>query len=315
MNSSITYSNPIGSLEPIRNQILSILENQKDVVIAILVGIEGASYRPLGASMVFFPDGRTLGSLSSGCIEADLTHHVKTTLQSKEPLSVRYGNGSPYIDIILPCGGGLDILLIPNPEIDSLLKIDDQLKARQSCFLYLNTQTGKMQVENEKTPISIDADFCIHFVPETRFMIFGKGEEASYFAEMVNALNYPNVLLSPDQETLEKAELKGCSTQLLLSEKIPENVVVDRWTAILFFFHGHDWEPSILLQGLRTNAFYIGAQGSQKARNSRRNSLIMLGAVENELERIIEPIGLIKSTRDPRTLAVSVLAEILSFAS
>ena len=29
---------------------------------------------------------------------------------------VRYGVGSPYIDIRLPCGGGLDILIVPDPD-------------------------------------------------------------------------------------------------------------------------------------------------------------------------------------------------------
>ena len=62
---------------------------------------------------------------------------------------------------------------------------------------------------------------------------------------------------------------------------------------------------------LRSNAFYIGAQGSQRAREEREVSVIALGASHSDAARIKGPIGLIPSARDPRTLAVSVLAEVL----
>jgi xanthine/CO dehydrogenase XdhC/CoxF family maturation factor len=32
------------------------------------------------------------------------------------PVALRYGRGSPFGDIQLPCGGGLDILLVPRPD-------------------------------------------------------------------------------------------------------------------------------------------------------------------------------------------------------
>ncbi|MFU1478401.1 XdhC family protein [Roseovarius sp. C7] len=80
---------------------------------------------------------------------------------------------------------------------------------------------------------------------------------------------------------------------------------------MLLFFHDHDWEPPILMASLQSKAFYIGAQGSRRARQLRNLELQMAGATAEELQRIKGPIGLIPSVRDPRSLAVSVLAEVL----
>jgi len=81
------------------------------------------------------------------------------------------------------------------------------------------------------------------------------------------------------------------------------------------FFHDHDWEPPLLADALKTEAFYIGAQGSQRARDARLADLRAMDVPEEQLTRLTGPVGLIPSARDPGTLAVSVLAEVLSKAS
>jgi xanthine dehydrogenase accessory factor len=89
----------------------------------------------------------------------------------------------------------------------------------------------------------------------------------------------------------------------------------DKWSAIILFFHDHEWEPAILKSGLSTDGFYIGAQGSQRARDNRFKALEALGVENPELSRLHGPVGIIPSARDARTLAVSVLAEILALAN
>jgi xanthine/CO dehydrogenase XdhC/CoxF family maturation factor len=74
----------------------------------------------------------------------------------------------------------------------------------------------------------------------------------------------------------------------------------------------HDWEPPILIEALKTPAFYIGAQGSQRARDTRFAALRKMHVTSDDLIRLRGPIGMIASARDPRTLAISVLAEVIS---
>ncbi|WP_237562526.1 XdhC family protein, partial [Glutamicibacter soli] len=79
-------------------------------------------------------------------------------------------------------------------------------------------------------------------------------------------------------------------------------------------FHDHDWEPAILKGALATPGFYIGSQGSQRAAATRRVALAELGVPEDRIARLHGPVGLIRSARDARVLAVSVLAEVLDVA-
>ena len=58
----------------------------------------------------------------------------------------------------------------------------------------------------------------------------------------------------------------------------------------------------------------VGAQGSKRAGEARTAELQALGVPQEQCNRIVGPIGMIPSTRDPQTLAVSVMAEILNKA-
>jgi len=65
---------------------------------------------------------------------------------------------------------------------------------------------------------------------------------------------------------------------------------------------------------LKTPSFYVGSQGSQRARDARIATLQSMGSTVDELARLRGPVGLIPSARDAGTLAVSVLAEVLAVA-
>jgi xanthine dehydrogenase accessory factor len=97
---------------------------------------------------------------------------------------------------------------------------------------------------------------------------------------------------------------------LVMTTNLPA-LGADRWTAAVLLFHDHDWEGPILSQLLETDAFYIGAMGSRAAHQARCDDLRSRGIADEQIARIQGPIGLIPSMRDPETLAVSVLAELI----
>jgi xanthine dehydrogenase accessory factor len=154
--------------------------------------------------------------------------------------------------------------------------------------------------------------FSIAIDPEIRFFIFGKGPETATFAGLVQAAGYPNLVLSPDAETLDAVAAAGCTTRHLTHAHCPAGLGIDGRSAVVLFFHDHDWEPPILAEALTTDAFYVGAQGSMRAAEMRRMELIRLGVSDDAIAELRGPIGLVPSVRDARKLAVSVLAEVLS---
>ncbi len=294
--------------------IEAILASAKPAVLAVIAGIDGPSYRPVGAMMAIFGTSERSGTLSSGCIEADIALHAQTAAEAGKPRVLRYGRGSPFADIELPCGGGLDVLLLPAPDRDVLDAVSRRTKTRTPCTLEIDIDTGAMACVNTGNTGRTGSTLRIRFDPKLQFLVFGKGPEASTFAALVKSAGYPITLLSPDPETLEIGASSDCATRQLTGQTFPSDLSVDDRTAIALFFHDHEWEPPILAKALKTNAFYIGAQGSQRARDARMAVLSAMGVAEADLVRLHGPVGLVRSARDPGTLAVSVLAEVLAKA-
>ncbi|MFV0358807.1 XdhC family protein [Tropicimonas sp.] len=305
---------PTPKTGPLRDPIEALVSCADAAVLAMIVGVEGPSYRPVGAAMTVFADGSRTGTLSSGCVEADIARHAMETLAAGTPRIIRYGRGSPFMDIQLPCGGGLDILLLPEPDRAVLARAAECRAERRVCVLETDTLSGAMRLVERGETGRDGALFRARYTPPLRFLIFGKGPEASTFAALVQSAGYPNMLLSPDEETLEIGRAAGCETRHLVRQTFPGDLAVDPWTAIVLFFHDHDWEPPLLHGALETPAFYIGSQGSQRARDARHMMLAAMGAAPEAIARLKGPIGLVPSARDAGTLAVSVLAEVLDEA-
>ncbi|MEL6210222.1 MAG: XdhC family protein, partial [Pseudomonadota bacterium] len=301
---------------PVPDPIRALAEATEPAVLCVIAGVEGPSYRPVGACMAVMPEAMArVGTLSSGCVEADVALHAAEALQAGRPRAVRYGRGSPFLDIQLPCGGGLDILLVPVPaRAPVLADLVARQAARQVAVLEIDTETGALALRDAGETGYDCALFRVRFTPELRFLTFGKGPEASTFAALVQAAGYPNVLVSPDAETLDHARAAGCAVAHVTHAHLPEDLPVDPWSAVILFFHDHDWEPPILASAVATPAFYIGSQGSRKAREARMLMLEVMGLSAADRARIRGPIGLVPSARDARTLAVSVLAEVLDTA-
>jgi xanthine dehydrogenase accessory factor len=89
------------------------------------------------------------------------------------------------------------------------------------------------------------------------------------------------------------------------------DLVADPWSALVFLFHDHAWEPVLLEQALTQPWFFIGAMGSQRTHANRLATLRERGLPEEALTRIVAPLGLIPSARDPVTMALSALAQVV----
>ena len=298
-----------------RDPIGALLSAPEGAVLALIAGVEGPSYRPVGAAMAVISETDRVGTLSSGCIENDIARHAMRVREAGRPEVIRYGRGSPYIDIQLPCGGGLDILLLPRPDRAVLAEVAAHRAARRPCTLEIDMGSGAMRLDAAGRATGREGDTLrIRHDPEIRFLVFGKGPEAATFAALVTSAGYPALLLSPDPETRADGAAAGCPTQDLPWPDFPKDLPVDARSAIVLFFHDHDWEPPLLQGALATPAFYIGAQGSQRARDARHLQLEAMGVPPEQIARLHGPVGLIPSARDAGTLAVSVLAEVLATA-
>lgn len=88
-------------------------EDYSLLTIATVVLVEGSTYRRPGARMLIFPNGRRLGSISGGCLEADVIEHAKGVSASGKTQFLLYNSHDSNGDLIieLGCKGAVGILI------------------------------------------------------------------------------------------------------------------------------------------------------------------------------------------------------------
>ena len=281
-------------------------------VLAVISQTLGTSYRTVGTMMAFLPEGRRVGSLSSGCIEDDIAEHATSALKTGQARSLRYGIGSPFFDLKLPCGGGLSILLVPNPEQALLRQVLSLGQDRQVAHLSIGLTDGDLHLLDAAA--DIDGRLLVTIQPELRLWVYGHGVEAIAFAAMTHAAGYDVTLFGQQNLQADLSRLDAPKVLAVPSFRTYTCPVPDNRTAITLFFHDHENEARLLSQFLPTDAFFIGAQGSLNARNRLLADLRGMGVTEDHIARLRPDFGLIPSCRDPRSLAVSVMAHVLSTA-
>lgn len=247
------------------------------VALATVVGISGSFSRRLGAQLAARADGSIAGNLSDGCLEQQLARDGREATVAEVR---RYGSGSPLIDFRLPCGGGLDILIDPEPDRAACNAAVEALAARHPATLALPSN-GLLEQRS--------------YIPALRVRAFGEPAELASFVSIARAAGI-------GVEGIVKERLS-------LGRRSGRNPV-DAWTAVVMLFHDHEWELALLEETLESQAFYIGAQGGAQARDRRLDEMRRRGVDEARLARVRSPIGSSPGSRTPQALALSILAEI-----
>lgn len=266
-----------------------------------------------GAHMAVSTDGSYVGSLSGGCIEKAVVTEALDGLKAGKSRIVRFGEGSPYLDIKLPCGGGLDVHFMPlfNDAVSALCA--QSVNARKPFSISLPTGEGAAQFGENGSHSGVtreNRNIIVSHEPNPKILIIGHGAVTSSLARLSREMSFDLQILTSDEllkEELESASFDAC---FLKTPTETSAIQTDIWTAIIFLFHDHDWEGKLMAFALDQPHFYLGAMGGRTAHKNRKVTLKGLGVGANKIESIRAPIGLFHSSRDPDTLALSALAEI-----
>jgi xanthine dehydrogenase accessory factor len=288
-------------------------ESGQRVALVTITGLIGSSSRPIGTLMGVAEDGRFAGSFSGGCIEAAVVAEAFEAIQEGRPRQVRYGAGSPYIDIRLPCGGGVDLLFHPNPDPGEIREAVACLEGREPLVLAQGRAGGLCILPGlaRHVPGWQGETFISWYAPPLGLVVVGHGAESVALVRLAVTWGIAPRLLSPDAPVLKLAATHGVHASLLTNPSSAPRLLADPWSALVFLFHDHAWEPLLMEQALSQSWFFIGAMGSRGTHANRLATLRERGLPEEALARIIAPLGLIPSARDPGTMALSALAQVV----
>ena len=175
-------------------------------------------------------------------------------IKAGKPRLLRYGKGSPYFDIQLPCGSGLDVLVEPFENEALIKEMRGRMERREPFALRICFDDGAASIEaapaGGETPQSHTQgkDFVRVYMPPLRCLIVGSSPIAVKLAELSAASGFETHFYAPDAESLPALPGGVRVHGLLPSTKFP----ADRWTAAVLAFHDHEKELPVfseLLEG------------------------------------------------------------------
>src|SRR4051812_49435834 len=95
---------------------------------AVVIRTYGSSPRQAGSVLLVSDDGRMIGSVSGGCIEAAAARAVLESRERGDPRVIRYGvSNEEAWEVGLACGGTIDVLIEPDVPESALVAARDPL--------------------------------------------------------------------------------------------------------------------------------------------------------------------------------------------
>jgi xanthine dehydrogenase accessory factor len=150
--------------------------------------------------------------------------------------------------------------------------------------------------------------------PPPRLIVFGAVDFAAALCRLARAAGWRPFVVDPRARFAQPARFPDAEDVVAAwpEEAFARLGGIDRATAIAVLTHDPKLDDAALIIALRSQAGYIGAMGSRRAQESRRERLLAKGVPEADLERISAPIGLDLGALTAEETALSIMAEIVA---
>jgi xanthine dehydrogenase accessory factor len=262
---------------------------------------------PTGTHMLVHADGRFVGSVSGGCVEADVLERAQMVLAGAPAVLRRYGVADDAAwDVGLPCGGDIQVLVQPvsaDGFPESLFA--DIVRARSSgatLSVVTNLATGR-SVASQDT----QADGFVNvYYPPRRLLIVGAVEIAAALSAIAVSQGINVTLCDPRGRFLTADRFPG----VRLDDRWPDEAVKafapDSRSAIVTLSHDPKIDDPALIAALASPAAYVAALGSSRSHQARLSRLSAAGVSAEQSARIEGPAGVAINAISAPEIALSI---------
>jgi xanthine dehydrogenase accessory factor len=314
-------------------QLAAALAENRPFVLALISGTKGSSPQRLGAKALFFPDGKIVGTLGGGCLEAEVHSRAKKAMKTGEASTFEMVLDHDFgWDDGLICGGSVSGLILPRAAEAaelwrSLVAVTRPVRwgvKKDFSIALVPESSDECPVtsdENGVSPVTrhpslITTSGWLYqetVAPPSDLWIAGSGHVAQAVAPLAPQLNFA-VTIFDDRPELANHRFFPPETKLcvggwheLLKVPLPKSPAFG-----LIVTRGHQHDALVLSEWIRLPFVFLGMIGSRrKARIMREKFLQQNIATAKQFDRIACPVGLEIGAVGTHEIAVSVMAQFI----
>lgn len=167
--------------------------------------------------------------------------------------------------------------------------------------------------QNELIELEWGRVFCEVYRPPVHVVVVGAVDTAESLCRLAGEIGWRSTVIDARARFATRERLPSAGEIIVLwPEEAFERVVLDDASAVVVLTHDDKFDIPALRSALASDAFYVGALGSRRNQERRRERLLEADVPEDALARISGPCGLDVGAQTPAETAVSILAEILA---
>lgn len=160
--------------------------------------------------------------------------------------------------------------------------------------------------------------FIESFAPPPQMLIFGAVDFTAALSRVAKVLGY-RVTVCDARPAFATTKRFPYADEVIVDwpHRLLEKVGADLGPrdAICVLTHDPKFDVPAVINALATDVGYLGAMGSRRTTDDRNDRLRAEGATDEQLARVLAPIGLDLGARTPEETAISICAEIIALRS
>jgi xanthine dehydrogenase accessory factor len=332
-------------MRDVLDELEALAERGEEIAVATVVDVRRSAPRPPGAKMIVAGSGEIAGMVSGGCVEGAVVDVCEEVLKGAPPRLLHFGIADEEAwDVGLPCGGEIDVwvqrfeqrrfaelaraggrgalvTVLDGPGAGAAVLVDaDGAVAGSLGDPQLDAAAAEIADElmwaerSERRTVGDVTLFADAVFPPPRVIVFGAVDIAAHLCTFARDSGWRPIVVDPRARFATPERFPDAEEVLALwpEEALARVGGIDRATYVAVLTHDPKLDDAALAIALRSDAAYVGAMGSRRAQEARRERLRALGIGDEELERLSAPIGLDLGALTPEETALSIMAEVVA---
>jgi len=291
-------------------QLAAALGETQPFALALISGVRGSSPQRTGAKALFFQDGRVIGTLGGGCLEAEVHARAKQALRTGQSATfeMRLDHIFGWDDGLI-CGGSVMGLILPRAA-----EASDLWRA-----LVHPTEPRRWGVRKDFSIGWVETDSADEWLyqetvaPPSALWIAGAGHVAQAVAPLALQLEFA-VTIFDDRPDLANHQYFPPAAVLRVApwHELPRAPFPKEPAFGLIVTRGHQHDAMVLSEWIHQPFVFLGMIGSRRKARLIREQFARQGlATAAEMDRLSCPVGIEIQARSTTEIAVSILAQYI----